>query len=88
MQLLKFFLEWGEKGLGFLWVLYIAVSAILLIQAYRGSKSGWTQVNDFTGTKSGKENLSFWKANKTILWYCLTFGAIIIHFGIQNEWFD
>lgn len=86
MHLLKFFLEWGKHGLAFLWVPYLVVSAILLIQAYRGSKSGWYQNDNVSGYKEGKENIRFWKSHKFYGWIGITVAAVIIHFVIQASY--
>lgn len=88
MQLLKFFLEWGKHGLGFLWVPYIILSAWLLIQAGIASRSGWYQNDNVSGYKEGKENIRFWKSRKFYGFLAITVAAIIIHFGIKYEWFD
>jgi hypothetical protein len=81
MYFLKFFLEWGKNGLGFLWVPYIALSAWFLYQTITALRSGWRQ--DAIGVKKeGKEPVSIWKIGAFKLFLALTGFAIIIHIAI------
>lgn len=85
MYLLKFFLEWGKNGLGFLWVPYIALSAWFLYQTYKARKSGWRQ-DTLAGTTEGKEPISLLKIGAFKFFLALTGFAIIIHFVIQASY--
>lgn len=82
MYLLKFFLEWGKNGLGFLWVPYIALSAWFLYQTITALRSGWRQDN-LGGTKQGKESVSIWRIGAFRYFLGITVIAVIIHIAIQ-----
>tara|TARA_R110000868_G_scaffold29391_2_gene109255 strand:+ start:693 stop:953 length:261 start_codon:yes stop_codon:yes gene_type:complete len=85
MTLLKFFLDFGEHGLGALWIPYIVLSIHFLYQTWRAHESGGTQqvpggvVNDDDKTPIHKIP-QFW------FFVALTVAAVVIHLMIQSDY--
>ena len=84
MTLLKFFLDWGKNGLGFLWVPYISLSIWFLYQAYVASKSGWRE-DSINHHAEGDENIPFYKQTMFYYFLALTVAAIVVHLLIRSE---
>lgn len=85
MYLLKFFLEWGKYGLGFLWVLYAGLSAWFLYQMSQQMKKGGTKQSR-DGIIYDNKKTPFYKTNGFKLWLFLTSITIIIHFMIHSDY--
>lgn len=86
MTLLKFFLEWGEHGLGALWLAYFIPMGIVGWQVYKGWNQPYGRNNPTTGKWEQLADKTGFKNNLKYFLIAFTVAAIVIHFLIQSSY--
>lgn len=84
---LLFFLEFGKKGLGLFWVVYLLVSTVLLYTAYQKWKEPFLYQDLPDGTRiqvPNKPRQSILKVARFKMWLGLTGIALILFILIQS----
>lgn len=90
MTLLKFFLEWGEHGLGFLWVIYAGLMIWFAYQTYRTWYNSETRITDLPGGQRIEEKnqpkMSLVEIPTFWFMVALTIIAGVVHFIIEASY--
>lgn len=86
MTFLKFFLEFGEHGLGLLWFPYIGLSGWFLYQTWKAHGSGGKRQLPEGGYVYDDEKTPIHKIPQFWFFVALTVAAVVIHLMIQSDY--